>query len=506
MEPKPKAWWLASFGFGLLVLSQTRWGVGALAWVAPVPLLAALRLRPDRGFRWALTGLSLLAWTLATLKIVTPPVPALIALGYGIPLALVHLPGYALWDALVRRGRDSLAVFAFAAVSALCEWAQAELTPFGVWGAAPTTQVGQLALLQLLALVGMPGLSFLMHAVAAAIEAQLAGRLPRRAAFALAGAMLLATSWGTVRAVAPLPGREARVALVRTDSTIGGLPVPDAALRRRDHETLLERTRLAAAAGAELVVWPEAGNLILPEEESRYMAEASAAARQHGVELVVSYIAPVSLEPLRYENRARWFAPDGSERIAYLKHHPVPAEPAIPGPGPAPTVETRVGRASLAICYDYDFPALARAHARAGADLVALPSSDWRGIDPIHTEMAAMRAIEGGFAVVRSTRFGLSAAIDAHGRLRAQQSTNESNEPFLLAALPAQRIPTLYTSLGNLVLLPLLAIVAAALSMLVGARARAGVRRGSAARSEGDALEALRDATAARTRHTGRTS
>lgn len=472
MTTTRKAWWYVGVGFCLLVLSQTRWGVGPLAWLAPAALLYALRVERARAFRWAFAALMLLAYTLATLKIVTAPVPALIAVGYGVPLALFHLPAYLLWDALVRRGRDGLAVLAFAASSALLEWAQAELTPFGVWGAAPTTQVGQLALLQLLSLVGMPGLSFLMHTTAAALEAQLHGSLPRRAAYALGGTLILCVSWGALRAVAPLPGREARVALIRTDSTVGGLPVPEAASRRRDQETLLHRTRRAAEAGAELAIWPEGGNLITREEEPRYMAEASALARELSIELVVSYILPVSLEPLRYENRARWFAPDGSERIAYLKHHPVPAEPAIPGAAPAPTVETRVGRASLAICYDYDFPALARVHARSGAGLVALPSSDWRGIDPIHTEMAAMRAIEGGFSLLRSTRFGSSAAIDAHGRMHAQLSTNESGEPFALAAVPAARTHTLYASLGNLVLLPLMAIVALALRALVARRAQ----------------------------------
>jgi apolipoprotein N-acyltransferase len=473
MDTARRAWWWAGLGFGLLILSQTRWGVAQVAWLAPAPLLAALRLRRDRRFRWAFVGLSFLAWTLATLKIVTPPVPALIALGYGIPLALAHLPAYFLWDALARRGRATLAVLSFAAASALLEWAQAELTPFGVWGALPTTQVGQLAILQLLALVGMPGLSFLMHAVPATLEATLQGTLPRRTAYALAGALVCACAWGSVRAVSPIAGPEVRVALLRTDSTVSGLPMPEAARRRADHQRLLERTEQAARAGARLVVWPEAANVILPSEEPRYMAEASAVARAHQLELVVSYIAPVATAPLQYENRARWFAPDGSQRIAYLKHHPVPAEPAIAGPAPAPSVDTPLGRVSLAICYDYDFPALARAHARAGTDLVALPSSDWRGIDPIHTEMAAMRAIEGGFSLLRATRFGLSGAIDAHGRLRAQQSSNESREGFVLAALPAARTPTLYTALGNLVLLPLLAIVALALHALIGAKLRA---------------------------------
>ena len=471
---------LLALGLGLLVLAHTRWGVGALAWVAPWPLLAALRLRPDRRFVLAFGALFIAGWIVATAKIVTAPVPPAIALGYGIPIALVHLPAYLLWSALVRRGRDGLAVAAFAAATALAEWAQAELTPLGVWGATPTSQVGSLAVLQSIALVGMPGLSFLMNAVAAAIEARVAGMLPRGVAPALAIVTAELLVWGAVRADAPIDGPTVRAAMIRTDATMGGLPIPSAERRRRDHETLLQRSDEAATAGARLVVWPEAANLLLRAEERAYMAEASALARRHGIELVVSYILPVSTEPLRYENRARWFGPDGAERIAYLKHHPVPGEPAIAGASPAEALATTFGLASLAICYDYDFPALARVHARSGAGLVAVPSSDWRGIDPIHTEMAAMRAIEGGFSVVRSTRFGLSAGIDARGRLLAQQSTNTSAEPYVLATVPTERIATFYSRLGNAVLLPLVALLLWALAALRSRRANALERRGSA--------------------------
>lgn len=270
-------------------------------------------------------------------------------------------------------------------------------------------------------------------------------------------------TWGAFRAVAPIEGPTVRAAMLRTESTVGGLPVPDAARRRRDHEILLERTASAARAGAQLVVWPEAGNLVMPDEEALFVREAADVARANAVDVVVSYIKPVSFEPLRYENRARWLGPNGQEEIAYLKHHPVPAEPAIAGGAPAPAITTAFGSATLAICYDYDFPSLGRAHARSDAGLVALPSSDWRGIDPIHTELAAMRAIEGGFSIVRATRFGLSAGIDAHGRLRAQQSTNESTEPFVIATVPTTRIATLYSALGNLVLLPLLGLLGWAL-------------------------------------------
>jgi len=174
------------------------------------------------------------------------------------------------------------------------------------------------------------------------------------------------------------------------------------------------------------------------------------------------------LAPLRYENRARWFAPDGNERLAYLKHHPVPGEPAIAGPAPALAMETTFGPASAAICYDYDFPSLARAQARSGAGLVALPSSDWRGIDPIHTEMAALRAVEGGHSILRATRFGLSAGVDARGRLRGQLSSFESSEPFLLVALPTERVATPYAAVGNGVLMLLVVLLVWGLALAVG--------------------------------------
>ena len=60
------------------------------------------------------------------------------------------------------------------------------------------------------------------------------------------------------------------------------------------------------------------------------ITRAATAAKQHGIELVISYIMPISENPLRYENRLRWFSPQGAERKAYLKYHPVPGEPAVP--------------------------------------------------------------------------------------------------------------------------------------------------------------------------------
>lgn len=464
MSSRPRAPLLLLAGLALLVLSQMRWGLGALAWIAPAPLLASLRARGDRRFLWGFALSSVLAWIAATAKIATPPIPVLlIPVLYGVPLALFHLPPYLLWRRLASRGQDGAAIFGFAASAALLEWVQAEHTPLGTWGSAANTQVGQLPVLQLLSLVGSPGLSFVIFAAGAALEAAWAGRLGRRAVGGALALAILALSWGAVRAERPFAGPELRVAAVRTDAAFSGPPIPSAEERRQIVQTLLHRTTEAAVAGARLVVWPEVSTLALPEEEPALRAQLAQAAALHGVELIAGYIVPTSLEPLHYENKLVWAGPDGQERLTYHKLHPVPGEPATPGPAPAPVLRTALGALSVALCYDYDFPALARLHAQGGAGLVAVPSSDWRGIDPVHTEMAAMRAVEGGFSILRATRFGLSAGIDAHGRLRASHSTNETAEPFLLLSLPTSPIPTLYARLGNAVLLPLLGLLGWAL-------------------------------------------
>jgi apolipoprotein N-acyltransferase len=113
-------------------------------------------------------------------------------------------------------------------------------------------------------------------------------------------------------------------------------------------------------------------------------------------------------------------------------------------------VSPELGRVSGAICYDYDFPRLGLEHAALDVDLVALPSSDWRGIDPIHTEMAAVRAIEGGHSVVRSTRFGLSAGIDPYGRMRGTLSHFDGTERVLVTSLPRHGVRTVYGAIGDM--------------------------------------------------------
>jgi apolipoprotein N-acyltransferase len=444
--------WLAA-GAALIALSQMRWGIGPLAFIAPVPLLHALR--EHRGVRaraWLLAAL-FVGYTVATLKIITPPLNPAFAVLFSVPFTVAYGTAYLASDALRRRGPPWVGVLAFPAACAVAEYALHRLTPFGSWAAAAYTQLESLPLLQLASLVGMAGVGFLVNLVASALEALWADPTTGRRSLAFAAAaVLLSFGFGAHRLASSPPGESGEsvlVAAVGTDSTVSGWPLPSREELASVEARLFERTAEAAKAGARLIAWTEAANAVMPDDEAAFHRRLQGAAQTHQVELIAGYVLPLPGSPARYENKYVWVRPDGTLDHVYRKHHPVPGEPATPGVEAFRTVETAAGRATGAICYDFDFPALALAQARLGIDLAVVPSSDWRGIDPLHTQMAAVRAIEGGFSLLRSTRFGLSAGVDAYGRPRGWSSSFEAAPRVLLVALPRHRVPTLYTVIGD---------------------------------------------------------
>jgi apolipoprotein N-acyltransferase len=450
--------WLL-FGAIATALGHVRWGIDVLAWIAPIFWLHHLRASAERPSpseqrRGVATfvGIWTLAWTFAFLKITSDPIPHVFALLFALPVAVLLGWPYLLWFALIRRGaRPCHATMAFASAAAIAECSMYTFTPFGTWGMQANAALGDLPLLQLAALTGATGIGFVLHVLAAALEQRWTTGSNRPLAWAL-GSFVLVHAWGGAR-LAWLDEQTDEVvvvAAVGTDADVAGLPLPEPERVQAWDAALFERTRVAARAGAQLVVWTEAATLVMPDDEPVWIDRVAQLARAEQVAIVAGYVMPIAMDPLRYENAYVLVRPDGVVEHRYLKHHPVPGEPAVVGEGPLPIwTSDALGRVSGAICYDYDFPGLAREHARADVDLVALPSSDWRGIDPIHTQMAQLRAIEGGHSIVRSTRFGLAGGIDPAGRIRGRLSAFEGERRILLLSLPARGRWTLYGWAGE---------------------------------------------------------
>jgi apolipoprotein N-acyltransferase len=469
--------WAPPFaGIVLVFLAGGRGGAALLAWVAPVALaLAAVRLAGRRG-RILLLVACVLAYSAQSLKLVTPPVTLPFALLFGVPLGVVAWATLALWDAFRRWAGWAWSIPVLAALTSLADVLGYAASPAGHWAASAASQSENLPLLQLASLggLGLVGavMALAIGAAAALLAAPPADR-PWRTALTAAAIAIAAHAFGALRLDAPNEGPTVRVAGVTVD-----FPEPLRTMEDlRGHVDLLfARSELAARRGAELVVWNEVATIVDPgEEEAALLTRAATFARRHGVDLVVAYGAVVSRTPFVIDNAYVWFGPRGERLERYRKHELPPGEPSLRGEEPLRVLERPWGRAAGAICYDYDFPWIARAHARGGAGVVALPASDWRGIDPQHAFMARVRAIEGGLSVVRAARASTSMAFDAYGRIRASLSAWERNERVMLATVPSTRVRTVYATVGDA------PVVVAAIGLLAGAGVAGARRRGARA-------------------------
>ncbi len=426
-----------------------RQAIELCAWLAPVPWLLWVR----RVESWRGRGLVLLAALLAGVAqlatIVTPPIPWFMPLAFGLPAGLGLWLMLMIWDALRRRTSEGLAILAFASLNAVSDWTGAMSSPMGTWATSSAGVPNDLVLLQLASVLGVAGVGFVMGWVPAWLAAVLAHPERRWHGHTLAVTVALAAvfGFGTWRLAQPSAATTTTVAAVTTSLGFGEGGLPDHQALAAEVDALFERSERAVDRGARLVVWNEGATAVSPDEERALLDRGRAFAREHHVDLVLAYIVVTREQPLAFDNLAVFIDDAGEVLTRYYKRHPVPGE-TEPSSNPVPRLERPYGVVSLAICYDADFPEMARAHADVGAAFVALPSSDWAGIDPIHTLMSRVRAIEGGYAMLRSTRWAASAGFDSLGRVRGWMRADEDAH-VLLVDLPMARRPTLYARIGD---------------------------------------------------------
>ncbi len=465
---------LLAIGVVFSALAGNRFNLGLVGWVAAVPWLLATRRLQGVG-AWALFfGALQLGTFINILKIVTEPLPWFFAPMFSVPMAIGAFVAYGIFELLRRRLGDGWGLVLFPAITVLSEGLTSHTSEMGSWGSAAYSQLENLPLLQITSLFGLSAVSGLLALVSAVIAVLIdrgdrARWLPVGAA--VAGLVLFAHAYGSLRLDRPLPGPHVTVATVTTDLHPGpeGFPPPEIVAAGNDE--LFARTTAAIDAGAQVVVWNEGATAVPAAEEAAFLDRAAAFTRDHGVDVVFAYVVPLTGGDYVYENKYVWMTPEGPLET-YLKHHPVPGEGAVPGTAPLVAHDRPWGTAAGAICYDYDFPAMGREHAAAGAGVVLVPSSDWRGIDPYHSHMAAVRGIESGLSVVRSVRWATSLATDAFGRVRGAASYFEG-ERVMLARVPVTPVRTLYSQIGEV--LP----VGGALVLLVsiGVALRRSIRR-----------------------------
>ena len=464
-----------------------------LAWLSPALLLLGLvQLSPGRAallaFAASLAAHSaILHWAYVVTVVYGHAPPALGLLApVGLALYIAASSGIFAggWAWLARAGLAS------PLAAALWWTALDHLRSFALggfpWATLGYAQHQSDALLALAPFTGVYGLSFVTVLGGAALaEALLELRARRRPGTRVQVALALvvvAHLFGLLRPAAAEPGPTLRVAVLQGNIQQGEKWSRDWYERTLEiYETL---TRQAAAEGAELVVWPETAVPAVIEIDHRHTERFTALARESGVALV---LGAVGLErrdgaPPRVYDSAFLVDSAGVFRGRYDKTKLVPFGEFVPfaetlgrffkalargiaetsvTPGRAPRVLSipLPGAASdltsgVPICYELLFPDVVRRFVRDGAELlVAITNDAWYGRTGAPYQflaMTAMRSAETRVWTARAANTGVSAFIDARGRVRSRTRIFERG--YLVADVPRRPPPqggSFYTRHGD---------------------------------------------------------
>jgi apolipoprotein N-acyltransferase len=435
---------LLAAGLAFFFFSNGRFIVPIAAWLAPVFLLRFFRRTTPVP---SLAAGALLFPAAAGVMLYGIIPPALGPLFYGLAAyyGLLWFLPYAVDRLLAPRVRGFAATLVFPAAAVVLEYANA--LALGDWGSLAFSQPGLLPMQQVLSIAGIGGLTFLITWFGAVMnwvwETGPEWRHIRHGLAAFSAVLVAVLFYGGAR-LTLFPPKAPTVRVAGFTELRGG----DAEGAFWDR--MFERTRACAAAGAKIVVWPEAAIDVSPERKDALLARARDEARAARLYLLAAFYVKGAEPPAdRGLNASVFIDPDGRVLWEYVKAHPVPGSTDRPGDGRIPIVDTPHGRIASAICYDLDFPALIRRAGRQGVDIMLDPSWDWRAIDPLHTEMAVARAIENGFSLVRQAPEGLSIAVDYQGRVLAAMDHFRTEGRTLIADVPTRGVRTPYGGIGD---------------------------------------------------------
>ena len=404
---------------------------------------------------------------------------------FGLSAFLALIPGAATAVAgLLWRPGHPARVLLLAVLWLGAEWLRQWVATGFPWNMAATVWTPWPAMLQVTSVIGALGLGGLTVAALAAPAVLADSTRPRIKGVVMAVAVLALAApagWGAWRlaTVDPGPGPGVTVRLVQPNLSQG--EKMDGALRDVALMDHIAMSRRAGFEAVDIVVWPETAVGFPLNLDAQRRAMASEAAPTDGVLITGAprLLPETADQPLRFWNSLFILRPNGAIVDIYDKAHLVPFGEYVPFGDLLPVQKVTPGRVDFSfgdgirtlrgaglppvsplICYEVIFPGTVVDAADRPAWMVNITNDGWYGISPgpyQHFATARMRAVEEGLPLVRVANTGISAVVDALGRVQARlelgtRGVVDAPLPGALAPTPFARLGAAPTLTGALVL------------------------------------------------------
>ncbi len=268
-------------------------------------------------------------------------------------------------------------------------------------------------------------------------------------------------------------------------------------------DTYADLTRQAAAAGADIAVWPETCIPVNIDRSSSAYDYVTSLSAECGIPILVGLFTDVEAGSEQNYNSIVVALPDGSlHETVYNKRNPVPfgefvpfrqlvttlvpplaeintLEEDIPAGEDSVVFDLAIGQIGSLICFDSIYEQNAVDSIKNGAELLAVSTNDsWfrdsRGVW-MHHAQSQFRAIETGRYIVRSANTGVSSVITATGEVSESLGALKTGYVLDEVTLRTERTP--YMIIGNLLAYLCIGVSMSAVFVGIGDRFVMRVRR-----------------------------
>jgi apolipoprotein N-acyltransferase len=479
VQPDRLSWLWLVIGFLLLPFTMVQTVIPLAAWLAPIFLLRFVRTSGRARTALPLIFLAYAIGVSIATRGAEPGSVQLLVLDiilFPVIRGLMYTLPYAADRWIGARLGPSARVLVFPLAFTTVDWLMSLGKIINSTGSPAYSQYNNLALMQILSIAGMWGVTFLLMWFASTVNALWEHGFdwrPVRAVVGVFAVVLLAVFlFGGVRLAFFAPSAPSiEAATITLDDNIyqqasSGIDwltfnqstdAERAAARPQFKATvdqLLARTETALRGGAKIVAWQEGAGTVLEEDKQSTLNRVAALAREYDAYLEVSFGVLTRTQAQHFIlNQSILVDNTGAIRWTYDKTYlvfPNESYVFVPGDGKLPMADTAYGRLSTAICNDLHFLPLIRQAGKNNVDILIAPYNDihpWESEDAV---TAAYRAIENGFSMVRPAGHGISTIIDYEGQILARQNYFTNSSGIMLTTIPVRGVRTVYSRIGDL--------------------------------------------------------
>ncbi|MFC2089410.1 nitrilase-related carbon-nitrogen hydrolase [Bacteroidota bacterium] len=473
---------ILALGAVLLTFAGLNWHNAVAAWVAPVFLLYYTRNATWKGILLFLLMMFFAGIFSQTYSNVLGLF--IVNLVNGLSFSILYGLVYILDKLLYKKRSGFIYTLIFPAIIVSMEYLVS--LSMGTWGIITHTQYPLLGFLQITSVLGPFIISFMVAWTASVCNWAYENIGNRKRT--IPGSLIL----GSVLVIIVLFGilrlrysgdavQEVKVAMVPGDTDIHSLAKEElvildqydrksgADLPQRIYASpqainrMISKTENAASHNAKIIVWSEDALLVSSVQRDSLIERIKELCINNACYVLLAVLEQADDDKeLPFNNVSILITPEGSIAWKYLKSylHPIAEKPIInAGYFEMPTHKSEYGVLGGEICVDLDRTDYTFQSGKKNVAILLVPSYDWKGIDPLHSQMARVEAIRNGCAIIRPNGNGYSVIYDAFGKEVASSKMQPDDNDVLLANLPVYHINTISAKIGQVLEFACLALL-----------------------------------------------